>query len=202
MTMQGRAIPRDPGIADFLQALETAVMADAAPGSDTQRTAALIFDRCRDAAGRTGAVTPAWLPVCDFLPAALALDRTPERQGVARAFGALAARLRWQPRTSSAGADARFLEGHANATLLGPGGIEERDDLRIGVSLMAPGVSYPHHDHPPEEVYLALTPGEWWNARMDWNDPGPHGLIYNPPGIRHAMRSGATPFLAVWLLPG
>lgn len=36
---------------------------------------------------------------------------------------------------------------------------------------------------------------------MDWNDPGPKGAIYNPPGIRHAMRSGTTPFLALWYLP-
>jgi hypothetical protein len=57
------------------------------------------------------------------------------------------------------------------------------------------------HDHPPEEVYLSLAPGEWWNAGMDWTDPGARGVIYNPPGIRHAMRSGAGPFLALWLLP-
>jgi hypothetical protein len=57
------------------------------------------------------------------------------------------------------------------------------------------------HDHAPEEVYLSLSPGEWWNAGMDWTDPGPTGCIYNPPGIKHAMRSGAEPFLALWYLP-
>ena len=36
---------------------------------------------------------------------------------------------------------------------------------------------------------------------MDWTDPGMNGLIYNPPGIRHAMRAGAAPFLALWFLP-
>lgn len=52
-------------------------------------------------------------------------------------------------------------------TILGPGGIEERDDVWVGATLMAPLVTYVDHDHPPEEVYLALTPGEWWNAAMD-----------------------------------
>ena len=66
---------------------------------------------------------------------------------------------------------------------------------------MAPHVTYVDHDHPPEEVYLALSPGEWWNTDMDWTDPGAGGLIYNRPGIRHAMRSGAAPFLALWFLP-
>lgn len=36
---------------------------------------------------------------------------------------------------------------------------------------------------------------------MDWTDPGETSLIYNPPGIQHAMRSGDTPFLALWFLP-
>jgi hypothetical protein len=27
------------------------------------------------------------------------------------------------------------------------------------------------------------------------------GAVYNPPGIRHAMRSGKGPFLALWFLP-
>ena len=66
---------------------------------------------------------------------------------------------------------------------------------------MAPGVRYVDHDHAPEEVYLALSPGEWWNAAMDWTDPGPAGCIYNPPGIFHAMRSGDGPLLALWYLP-
>jgi hypothetical protein len=36
---------------------------------------------------------------------------------------------------------------------------------------------------------------------MDWTEPGPGGIIYNPPGILHAMRSHAQPMLALWFLP-
>ena len=85
--------------------------------------------------------------------------------------------------------------------LLGPGGLEDRDDVWVGVTLMGPDVVYIDHDHAPEEVYLSLTPGAWWNARMDWTDPGPEGLTYNPPGIRHAIRAGPAPLLALWFLP-
>jgi hypothetical protein len=46
-----------------------------------------------------------------------------------------------------------------------------------------------------------MSAGEWWNAEMDWTDPGLSGFIYNPPGIVHAMRAGTTPFLALWVLP-
>ncbi len=106
--------------------------------------------------------------------------------------------MRWAPRSASEGA---FREGHANAVILGPGGLEVRDDLWVGATVMAPGLRYVDHDHAPEEVYLSLTPGEWWNTQMDWTDPGPSGFIYNPPGIAHAMRSGRGPFLALWYLP-
>ncbi len=85
--------------------------------------------------------------------------------------------------------------------ILGPGGLEDRADLWVGATVMAPGLRYADHDHPPEEVYLALTPGQLWNAAMDWTDPGPRGAVYNPPGIAHAMRSGAGPLLALWYLP-
>lgn len=94
-----------------------------------------------------------------------------------------------------------FYDGHANAMIVGPGGLELRDDVWIGVTLMAPGVTYVEHEHPPEEVYLALTPGEWWNADMPWIEPGIGGIVYNPPGIRHTMRSNSEPLLAIWCLP-
>ena len=97
--------------------------------------------------------------------------------------------------------DQPFYDGHANATIIGASGIEERDDVWIGVSLMAPDVTYPKHSHPPEEAYLAMTEGEWWNSNMEWTEPGAGGVIYNPPGILHAMRSGGQPFLALWVLP-
>ncbi len=120
---------------------------------------------------------------------------------LASAFAAVEAKLRWTHRRNSGTLGARFRDGHGNAMLIGPGGIEERSDVWVGATVMAPDITYPDHDHPPEEVYIALSPGEWWNAAMDWTEPGPGGIIYNPPGILHAMRSGAQPFLALWFLP-
>jgi quercetin dioxygenase-like cupin family protein len=137
------------------------------------------------------------VPVCDWVGRALA-EIADERAGLGAAFAGLEAMLQWKPR---AGAEGAFRNGHANAVILGPGGLERRDDVWVGVTVMAPGQRYVDHDHAPEEVYLALSPGEWWNAGMDWTDPGPGGAIYNPPGIRHAMRSGTGPLLALWYLP-
>ena len=201
--MQQPEAQRDPAIAALLAVLEPAVMEDAPEGSEARAAATRVFDRCRARTGGGAGVAPAQPAVCAILPDALAVargaDRPSRRRAVAEAFAALAPRLRWAPRASAT--DPAFRDAHANAMLLGPGGIETRDDVQVGVTLMAPGTLYPDHSHPPEEVYLALTPGEWWNTRMDWTDPGRDRLIYNPPGITHAMRSGTAPFLGVWMLP-
>lgn len=191
---------RDRNLQVFLDTAEAAIrVASASP--EALRAAGRVFDRCRSLHGPASPVRPERLPVCDWLEPALdAADGTP-RQAVADALGALAGLLAWKRRTSADPADRNFWNGHANATIFGPGGLEERDDLWIGATVMAPRVAYADHDHPPEEVYLSITAGEWWNARMDWTDPGAAGLIYNPPGIRHAMRSGEGPFLALWFLP-
>ena len=79
-------------------------------------------------------------------------------------------------------------------------GLEIRRDVWIGVSLMAPHMRYPDHRHPPEEIYIALSSGEWHQASKPWHEPGIGKLVYNPPNIVHAMRSADQPLLAVWFL--
>lgn len=150
--------------------------------------------------GQTGRQAPARLPVCDWIGPAVTATEAGPRAGLATAFAGLAGGLVWKPSGRRGGLPA-FAAGHANATVLGPGGLEQSDALLIGATVMAPGVEYPLHSHAPEEVYLSLSPGEWWNEAMDWTDPGPTGAIYNPPGIGHRMRSGTAPFLALWFLP-
>ncbi len=106
----------------------------------------------------------------------------------------------WTQRTSHGPDAARFAAGHGNVMIVGPGGVEERDDLMAGVSLMAPGIRYPDHSHPPDELYLVLSEGEWRQNDGAWFTPGIGGTVRNPPGVVHAMRSGQTPLLAAWAL--
>ena len=201
MTGQGGQT-RAVAVQRFLDVAGAAVRASARARSAAEQAAGTVFDRC---AARVGGVTRLGgcqrLPVCDWLEPALSGARHEARAEVGAALGQIADGLRWTRRSSADPSEPIFWNGHANAMIFGPGGLEERDDLWIGVTLMAPAITYVDHDHPPEEVYLSLTPGEWWNSGMDWTDPGPGGLVYNPPGIRHAMRSGAKPFLALWFLP-
>jgi hypothetical protein len=84
--------------------------------------------------------------------------------------------------------------------IVGPNGHEPREDVWVGVSLLAPEVRYPDHHHAPEEVYLVLSRGRFRQGDADWFEPGIGGSLYNMPNIRHAMASGSAPLFAIWCL--
>jgi len=117
---------------------------------------------------------------------------------LAQAFSAVSRRLRWWQRAVEE--LPQFVHGHANAEIIGPGGLEVRSDVTVGVTLMAPGITYPDHRHLPAEIYVVMSEGEWRKDDGPWYEPGVGSLIYNSPNIVHAMRSGEKPLLAIWCL--
>ena len=161
-----------------------------------------IFTALRMPSAQAGRSATARLPICRHLPPALQhAGRQPGPVGaLADAFAAIEPRLDWKIRPGAEAQGEPFLNGHANATITGAEGIEIRRDVWIGVSLMAPHVRYPDHRHPPEEIYVVLSDGQWRQASDPWHEPGIGGLVYNPPNITHAMRSTENPLLALWFL--
>lgn len=118
----------------------------------------------------------------------------------AQSMLALSDSFAWWQRPGADEVGEPFKSGHANSIVIGPGGLEERDDVWVGVSLLAPGIDYPVHHHPPEEVYLVLSEGQWNQNNGPWQEPGVGGVVHNPPNILHSMRSGEKPLLATWCL--
>jgi quercetin dioxygenase-like cupin family protein len=169
---------------------------------DGRRAAAKVF-HALEVASPTAVAAGIRLPVSSLLSAALSIEVShPCLRLLLDAFGAVEPQLRWRRRESyDHTASENFPSGHANAMIVGPGGLEERNDVWVGVSLLAPSVRYPDHSHPPEEVYLVASDGEFRQGRGTWFTPGVGGTLYNSPGIQHAMRSSNTPLLAFWLLP-
>lgn len=160
-----------------------------------------IFAALKDA-GKERTTPGKRLAVCDhYLSQALEVkSEHGVLQSLVARFRELEPRLEWKTRPVNDGsASDNFPLGHANAMIVGPGGLEIRDDLWLGVSLMAPRVRYPDHDHSPEETYLVLSDGEFMQEDH-WFVPGIGGSFYNPPGIKHAMLSRDTPLLALWAL--
>lgn len=143
------------------------------------------------------------LPVCAYLADATATARAHSSTiaAVVDNFIGLEPLLRWAPRASSGPfASESWPGGHANATIVGRGGLEPRDDVQIGVSLLAPRVRYPDHRHGPEEVYLVLSSGRFKHGASPWFEPGIGGSLHNEPHINHAMASDELPLLAIWCL--
>ena len=141
-------------------------------------------------------------PACVWLDAALArfADDDTRYGDVARIIPLLEPHLGWSRRTTGANGSPNYVEGHVHGMICGPGGIESRYDVQLGFTVMAPGVRYPDHSHPPEEAYVLLSPGEFRQKEGEWFDPGIGGGIHNTRNSLHAMKSGEQPFLALWCL--
>lgn len=166
---------------------------------------AVIAERAFEAlAASVGTIAPGALvppPAYRHLSAALGragADR--ELSPLAQAFEALEPELRWRRRPGSEAGGAVFHDGHANAEIIGPMGLEQRSDVWFGASLVAPHVRYVDHRHPPAEVYIVMSDGEWYREDRGWHTPGVGGIVHNPPDIVHAMRAGPEALLALWLL--
>lgn len=184
----------------FVAALDAAV----APRCAALESAADAARRCLaeiDTSAASCRSTSNWLPACEWVPAATARLAASDLAELGESIVELASHLGWYRRVGLA-AGPEFADGHANAIVVGRGGIIERDDVMIGLTVMAPHVLYADHHHPPEEVYLVLSAGSWRQNDGPWREPGIGGIVYNPPDIIHSMRSGPQPLLAIWMLPG
>jgi quercetin dioxygenase-like cupin family protein len=193
---------RSPDLQSFLTSAEAAIRHVSGVEGPVHSAAERMFSALRTPATQALPPATARLPVCYHLPAALEYaHRQPGPVGaLADAFEAIEPRLSWQVRPGSETLGQPFLNSHANAAIAGPEGLEIRHDVRIGVSLMAPHTQYPDHRHPPEEIYVVLSGGQWRQASNPWHEPGIGGLVYNPPNIVHAMRTAEWPLLALWFL--
>ena len=193
---------RDLKLQQFLDLTEEAIMLGARSREDARPAATRIFAALRSRMGDKSDAAPESLPVCETLDAALqfAGQGPPPIPRLAAAFAKLAPNLVWRRRKGAENESPAFFDGHANALVVGPDGLERRKDVLIGISLMAPKVRYPDHRHPPEEIYVSLAGGAWWKQGGDWHRPECGELVYNEPDVLHAMATERDPLLAIWCL--
>ena len=193
---------RSPALSNFIAAFLAALPDRVRPSEPAGQLVNHVTGLLRGSAGKPVSGAPNALPACRYLDAALSnADRGPVGiRALAGAMRALAPRLVWQHRAHTASDSPSFHEGHANTYFVGPDGLECRGDVVVGASLLAPHTVYPDHKHPPREVYLVMSEGDWFNTEAGWYTPGMGSIVYHPSGITHAMRSGPAPLLAVWCL--
>ena len=73
-------------------------------------------------------------------------------------------------------------------------------DYSLGVLLLGPGLTYPPHAHPANEIYYVVGgTAEWRQGDGPWTRRAPGSLIQHPSGQVHATRTGRDPLLALYL---
>ena len=194
-------VNRFDALGRFLDAARDALSARLDEGSPSAAVAARVFGALATSVGDIAPGSLAPPPGYRHLRSALERARAaPELSHLAEAFQALEPELRWRRRPGSQAHGAAFHDGHANADIVSPTGLERRRDVWVGASVVAPDVQYIEHRHPPEEIYLVMSEGEWYREDRGWHTPGVGGVVHNPPDVAHAMRAGSSPLLALWLL--
>lgn len=153
--------------------------------------------------GAEGPVTPASHPVADRWLGP-ALDAATVEPALVAAIRAAAGALRWVTYDSYPPdrIGPAFRNGHAYALLISPQGAPfPADDFDAGLFLMAPDLHYPDHRHAAPELYLALTGPHGWrfDAAGVFADLPAGAPVWNPAQRIHATRTGAVPFLALYV---
>ncbi len=143
---------------------------------------------------------PNLLPVVDYLDECLA-EVAVFDPIIARAVGELRPDLRWLQ--SKAYNDALlgtgFIQNYGWCEIIGPNGFFPGNDFLMGLLMLGPNQHYPDHLHPAPELYWPLTSHTEWRKGDEPLTPKAAGtVIWHPPHIVHATRTGLTPLLAFW----
>lgn len=156
---------------------------------------------------------PGELPVLAHLEEAVGLGRACLDHGAGEALGVVAATVAWT-QTAAYRQDppgGGFLDGYAHATSLGPTDGEPPAasmapagmvPAAVGLLLLAPGVVYPHHAHPADEVYLPLTEARWSHGDGAPFEVEAVGIPLHHRPWQPPMIAGVRPLLALYLWTG
>jgi len=82
---------------------------------------------------------------------------------------------------------------------IGPNGIFENPNVRIGLLLQSPEIHYPRHWHTAEELYYIISGTAKWatdDEKEKLYQPG--NFVHHMSGQTHNMTTCSEPLLALW----
>jgi Dimethlysulfonioproprionate lyase len=111
-----------------------------------------------------------------------------------------AASLSWRQTYTAKDLDAAFLDNYGWSEILGGSGPLPSERIAAGFLILGPSTHYPRHRHEAEEMYLPLSgTAAWQQGDAVWRERPPGTFIHHASEEPHAMRSGASPLLALYL---
>jgi len=144
-------------------------------------------------------VRTAELPVLRWLPE-MAGDTAAFAGDVVAALCHAAPSLAWRQTYSSEDLDAGFLDNYGWSEIFGGNGPLISERIACGFLVLGPSTHYPRHRHEAEEIYLPLRgTAAWQQGDAVWRERPPGTLIHHAGDEPHAMRTGASPLLALYL---
>ena len=143
-------------------------------------------------------VEPAALPVLRWLPE-VREAAPPFSSHFVSDVAQAAPQLAWRRSYTVAEAGAAFLDNYGWTELMGLEGPTPSQQLACGVLLLGPHVTYPPHWHEAEEIYVPLAGTASWQRGSSWREQKPGAVIHHAPYEPHAMRTGASALLALYL---
>jgi hypothetical protein len=149
------------------------------------------------AAHRT--VTASTLPVLRWLPG-IAGDTAAFGNDLVAALCREASTLAWRQTYTANDLDGGFLDNYGWTEILGECGPWASKQIACGFLILGPSTHYPRHLHEAEEVYLPLSgTAAWQQGDKGWRERPPGSLIHHAREEAHAMRTAASPLLALYL---
>jgi hypothetical protein len=149
---------------------------------------------------RQRAITASHLPVLRWLPE-IARDAAPFGVELVAAMYRVAPSLAWRQTYTAKDLDRAFLDNYGWSEILGSGnGPLASERIACGFLILGPSTHYPRHRHEAEEIYLPLSgTAAWQRGDALWQERAPGALIHHASEEPHAMRTGGSPLLALYL---
>jgi hypothetical protein len=139
------------------------------------------------------------LPVLRWLPE-IARDAAAFGVDLVAAVCRDAAALSWRRTYTADDLDAACLENYGWSEIFGRSGPLQSERIAAGFLILGPSTHYPRHRHEAEEMYLPLSgTAAWQQGDAVWRERPPGTLIHHARDEPHAMCSGASPLLALYL---
>jgi hypothetical protein len=115
---------------------------------------------------------------------------------IARAAPSMA----WRRTYTEPDVSAAFLQNYGWSEIVGTAGPLASEKVACGFLILGPQTLYPSHRHEAEEIYIPLVgTASWQQGDGPWADYPPGTVIHHDRNETHAMRTGTSPMLGLYL---